>query len=132
MGHRALAGITVLTALALLPSVGDAVFKGSLVAESDASLEITPSTGVTDSKAVTITYLNRKGNTVRDIDIATLAPGAGVAMVMKLPKNTGRVYIDLDQSPASISQIRVTQGPSVITLDVTGDGRMVLDVVPAP
>jgi hypothetical protein len=123
--------VVVLTALFLLPGASEAEFKGTVVAGTDAILDVTPGVA-TGSAAVTVSYLNRKGSSVRDIDVATLTAGAAFAMTLPIRRNTSRIYIELDQSPNGVAQIRVTQGTAVITQDVVGDGRMVLDVAQGP
>jgi len=128
-GIRAIGGVVVLTSLARLPDVCEAVFGGTLIAD-EAIVDITPAGATTGATAVTISYLNRKGSKVRDIDTATTA--VPVQMILTISGNTSRVYIELDQPPDGLSQVRVTQGPSVITQDIVGDGRVLFDVVPAP
>ena len=96
-------------------------------------VDITPET-LSDSAAVTISYLNLKGTKVRHMDVATIIPGGpGAAMPLAISKNTSRVYIEVDHSLGSIgSQVRVTQGATIISRDLLGSGRLVFDVVPVP
>jgi hypothetical protein len=43
------------------------------------------------------------------------------------------LYIELDHSLDGVgSQVRVTQGTTIITRDLFGNGRLVFDVVPVP
>lgn len=130
---RTIAGLALVASLALLPPVIEAAFSGTLVAEVAATVDITPATTFTGDAAVTISYLNRRGSKVRDIDIATISSGTAMMTIpLTITKNTGRIYIELDRANPDLAQIRVTQGPDVITHDVDADGRMVLDVVQAP
>jgi hypothetical protein len=52
-------------------------------------------------------------------------------MPLTITKNTSRVYIELDHSLDGVgSQVRVTQGATIISRDLLGSGRLVFDVVP--
>ena len=123
------AAISASALFAFLPAVSQAIFAGTLIANADAVLDVTPASGAAETFAVTVTYLNQTGNRIRDIDIATSTSGV-LNMVLSIPKNTGRIYIEVDT--IDMLHVRVMQGPNIITRDLTGDGRVVFDVAPAP
>ena len=133
MDHtRVIVGMAVLALLTFRAGPAGAIYGGTVSAEVDALLEVTPETSGT-TIGLTISYLNRKGNRVRDIDIATITPSAPSDPIpLHLPTNTSRVYIELDLDGGLAARVRVIQGTTIITRDVAGDGRVMLDVLPEP
>jgi hypothetical protein len=94
-------------------------------------LDVTPAvqSGVAPA-AVTVSYLNATGNKIRDIDIFTIQigdPQAGISRV--IPKDTTRLYIEIDLSSSGFAQARVVQGATVYSTDIAADARLVFDVL---
>ncbi len=106
-------------------------FIGTLRDNELFTLDVTPLVQSTAGPtAVTVSYLNATGNKIRDIDIFTIqigGPQAGISRV--IPRNTTRLYIEIDLPNSGFAQARVIQGANVYTTDIAADGRLVFDVV---
>lgn len=94
------------------------------------TLDVTPEVLNSGPIAVTVTYLNSTGNRIRDIDIFTVPQGDPQGSINRaIPRNTSRIYIEIDMPRNGLAQARVTQGGNVHTSDIAFDTRLVFDVV---
>jgi hypothetical protein len=123
-------GVGALVAfIALLPSVADALYEGALRQAEPWTLEITPATAV-GTTAVTVFGLT--DSTILVMEIVRVGGDSGAASFTfgATSRKIRRISINVDPSRDSLSEIRITQGTTVITVDVSGDEVIVLDVVP--
>jgi hypothetical protein len=107
-------------------------FKGILQNNERLTLEVQPATLNNGPTAITVTYLNGTGNRVRDIDIFSVPPRnpIGVPVLDRvIPRNTARVYIEVENPSAGSAQVLMRQTMVFIDDNVEGDIRYSLDVV---
>lgn len=106
-------------------------FIGNLQSNERFTVDITPTVGETNwPMAITVTYLNSTGNRVRDLDILTFPVGEPqFVFTGVIPRNTPRIYIEIDQSNGGGAQVRVRQGTVIHTTNILFDSRLVFDVV---
>jgi len=102
-------------------------FLGTLQGNESFVLDVTPDVQPTGATAVTIIYLNSSGN-IRDIDTLTVLGSAGVVNRVP-PKNTTRIYIEIDLPRDGLVEARVQQGATIHVADLAFDSRLVFDVV---
>ena len=105
-------------------------FIGNLQSNERFTVDITPNVGGTGPMAITVTYLSSNGNKVRDLDILTsLIEEPQFVFTRVIPRNTPRIYIEVDLSNGGGAQVRVQQGTVIHTTDILFDSRLVFDVV---
>jgi len=106
-------------------------FIGILQQNEPFTVDVTPGVeGNSGPTAVTVTYLNSTGNSVRDIDIFTFQLGDPQFVFTRvIPRNTPRLYIEVDLPHEGAAQVRVRQGTLIHTTDILFDSRLVFDVV---
>jgi hypothetical protein len=104
-------------------------FIGTLRDNEHFTVDVTATVPNNGSTALTVTYLNPTGNRIRDIDISTGAGGVPVVVSRVIPRNTTRIYIEIDLPDGGLAQARITQGIFVHTSDISFDSRLVFDVV---
>jgi hypothetical protein len=102
-------------------------FMGTLQGNQSFVLDVTPAVEASEATAVTVSYLNSSGN-IRDIEILTAMNSQGTVSRV-IPKNTVRIYIEINLPRDGLVQARVQQGATIHLTDLAFDGRLVFDVV---
>jgi hypothetical protein len=100
--------------------------------QDDADFEINVDNSTGGATAMTITYLNGKGTKIKTMQIISVPPGQTVQYLRTIPKNTSRVFLDVEPLAGNTLGIGVKQGAINFSQSVNGDTRITFDAVPAP
>jgi hypothetical protein len=113
-------------------SVAEAYFFGVVEADKEVLVNVDNTQNVGVSTAATITFLNASGTRIKAMENFTVAPGGSVSHTTTVPRKSSRVFVDVYPARGATVLVDIRQGASTFSDMLTGDGRLVLDVAPAP
>jgi hypothetical protein len=103
-------------------------FKGTIRHSVPFTIDLSPALANTAPSGATFISIIRRDR-IHEVDTLTVPTGQPQASrTDTLPSNVQRLEVSVYPPDSGIVQVRLTQGPNVITHDCTGDATLAFDV----